>query len=55
MAAFGKVAGQQTGRNEPTAEHSDPRESVGEEEPVEGQSTHVSVPTVPGTVTGGIQ
>jgi len=52
VAAFGKVADRQTGRNEPTAEQSEAGEPVGEEEPIEGQSTLISVPTVTGTVTG---
>jgi len=52
VAAFGKVADRQTGRNEPTAEQSEAGEPVGEEEPVEGQPTLISVPTVTGTVTG---
>jgi integrase len=52
VSAFGKVAGQQAGKNEPTVGQSEPRESVGEEEPVEGQPTLISVPTVTGTVTG---
>ena len=55
VSAFGKVAGQQAGRNKPTAEQSEVREPVGEEEPVEGQPTLISVPTVTGTVTGGTQ
>ena len=55
MAAFGKVAGQQIERIEPIAEHSEPSEPVGEEEPVEGQSTLSAVPTVTGAVTGGNQ
>ena len=55
VAAFGKVTVQQTGRSEPTAEHSESGEPVGEEEPVEGQSTVISVPTVTGTVTDGNQ
>ena len=55
VAAFGKVASQHAGRTEPTAEHSEPGESVGEEEPVESSSTLISVPTVTGTVTGGSQ
>lgn len=46
------VAGQQAGKNETTAEYSEPGEPVGEEEPVEGQSTSISVPTETGTVTG---
>lgn len=55
VSAFGKVADQQTGRNEPTAEQSEPGEPVGEEEPVEVQPTLISVPTVTGTVTGATQ
>jgi len=55
VAAFGRVPGQQTARNEPIADHSEPSEPVGEEEPVEGQSTLISVPTVTETVTGGNQ
>ncbi len=55
VAAFGKVADRQTGRNEPTAEHSEVGKPVGEEEPVEGQPTLISVPTVTGTVTGATQ
>ena len=52
VSAFGKLAGQQVGRKKPTAEQSEVREPVGEEEPVEGQPTLISVPTVTGTVTG---
>jgi hypothetical protein len=55
VSAFGKMAGQQAGRKKPTAEHLESRGSVGEEEPVEGQSTLISVPTVTGTVTGSTQ
>ena len=55
VSAFGKVADQQTERNEPTAKHSEPSEPVGEEEPDKGQSTLISVPTVTGTVTGATQ
>ena len=55
VAAFGKVAEQQRGRKEPIAEYSEPGEPVGEEEPVEGQPTVISVPTVTGTVTGATQ
>ena len=55
VAAFGKVVEQQSGRKEPIAEYSEPGEPVGEEEPVEGQSSLISVPTVTGTVTGGNQ
>ena len=55
VSAFGKVAGWQAGKNEPTAERSGTRESVGEEEPVEGQPTLISIPTVTGTVTGATQ
>ena len=55
VAAFGRVADQQRGGNRPTAEHSEIGESVGDEEPVEGQPTLISVPTVTGTVTGASQ
>ncbi len=55
VAAFGKVVEQQSGRKEPIAEYSEPGEPVGEEEPVKGQSSLISVPTVTGTVTGGNQ
>jgi integrase len=51
VSAFGKLAG----RNEPIGEYSKPREPVGEEEPVGGQPTLISVPTVTGTVTGASQ
>jgi hypothetical protein len=37
VAAFGKVADLQTGRNKPTAEHSEAGEPLGGEEHVEGQ------------------
>lgn len=53
VAAFGKVATRQTARNEPAAERSEVGESVGDEESIEGQSSHISIPTVTGTVTGG--
>jgi integrase len=53
VAAFGKVADQQKGRKELTADLSEPGEPVGDAQPVEGQSTLISVPTVTGTVTGG--
>jgi hypothetical protein len=49
------MAGQQAGRKKPTAEQSEVREPVGEEEPVEGQPTLISVPPVTGTVMGGKQ
>ena len=55
VSAFGKVADRQVGRNEPTAEHLEIGKPVGEEEPVEGQPTLISVPTVTGTVTGATQ
>jgi integrase len=55
VSAFGKVAGRQAGKQGPTAERSGPRESVGEEEPVEGQPTLISIPTVTGTVTASTQ
>ena len=49
VSVFVKVADQ------PTTEHSEPGEPVGEEEPVEGQPTLISVPTVTGTVMGATQ
>ena len=55
VSAFGKVADQQAARKEPPVEQSEAGESVGEEEPVESQSTLISVPTVTGTVTGATQ
>jgi len=51
VSAFGKLAG----RNEPIGEYSKPGEPGGEEEPVGGQPTRISVPTVTGTVTGATQ
>ena len=52
VSAFGKRVDPQAGRKEPIAEQPEIRESVGQAEPVEGQSTLISVSTVTGTVTG---
>ena len=52
---FGKVADQQAGKKEPKAEHAEAGEPVGEEEPIEGQSTLISVPTVTRAMTGAAQ
>ena len=53
VAAFGKVVALQIGKKDPATERSETGESVGGEEPVEGQLPPISIPTVTGTVTGG--